>query len=375
MADQSIILSEEFRKIYEKAPGIIAATNGPDHVFSYANESYKSLVGRADLVGKRVSDVLPEIQAQGVVDLLDRVFSTGEPFVGTKMPMDFNLSGEVYPTRRYVSFIYQPVREASGEVSGLFCEGYDATTEVIATERLVAIQDEFSHVARVNAMGMMAATLAHELNQPLAAICAYASASRRLVSQGRNVTAQLMDALQSIDEAALRAGSIIQTMRDHTKRGETTRAGFNLRSVVSESVKLVRAGRCSSGEEFEEEVPADLSVHGNRTQILQVLVNLILNACDASSEHRRNIILISAWRSGPSVIVSVKDTGQGLTAGSARDVFTWVETAKDGGTGLGLAICRSILDAHDGRIWLEDSRSTGSDFRFSVPVGPARHER
>lgn len=373
MSRQKQVMGRFFEKIYDKAPGIIAVTMGSDHVFTYANESYRRLIGREDVVGRRVCDVMPELEAQGVLGLLDRVFSSGEPFVGTRMPMDLKVPGESNVARRYVSFIYQPVRDKNGEISGLFCEGYDATNEVMATERLLAIQEEFSHAARVNAMGMMAATLAHELNQPLTAISAFASAGFRLVNSGDCNTGQLRTALQAIEEAAQRAGSIIRIMRELTKRGGITRAEFDLKPVISEGIRLVRAGGCPTSE-IVDQVSPELSVYGNRTQILQVVVNLIRNACDAGSQSRPNRVSISAWRDGTRIVVSVQDSGCGLSAETARHLFTWTESDKVGGTGLGLAICSTILDGHDGRIWLENSGSEGSDFRFSIPVRQAAQE-
>lgn len=373
MSHQKQVMGRFFEKIYDKAPGIIAVTMGSDHIFTYANESYKRLIGREDVVGRRVCEVMPELEDQGVLALLDRVFSSGEPFVGARMPMDLKVSDESNVTRRYVSFIYQPVRDKNGEISGLFCEGYDATNEVIATERLLAIQEEFSHAARVNAMGMMAATLAHELNQPLMAISAFASAGFRLMNSGDCNTVQLKTALQSIEEAAQRAGSIIRIMRELTRRGGITRAEFDLKSVIGEGIRLVRAGGCPNSE-IVDRVSPELSVYGNRTQILQVVVNLIRNACEAGSQSRPNRVSISAWREATGIVVSVQDSGCGLSAETAHQLFTWSESDKVGGTGLGLAICRTILDGHDGRIWLENSGSEGSDFRFSIPVKQAAQE-
>jgi signal transduction histidine kinase len=370
MPKQETLVGSIYEDIYDRAPGIIAASTGPNHVFTYANASYCRLVGRRDLVGKRVSDAMPELAAQGVLGLLDEVFRTGEPFVGDRVPMEFHIDGQVGLTRKYVSFIYQPLRGSDGAITGLFCEGYDATIEVIATERLEALQEEFSHAARVNAMGMMAATLAHELNQPLAAISSYANACVRLLDQREPDAAHLTTAMHAIDEAAQRAGNIIRIMRDLTKRGGTTKSEFPLHSVVSESIRLVCAGGCSAGE-IAEQVSADLTIYGNRTQILQVLVNLIRNACDAGSKDS-NRITVSAWRDDAKVIVSVRDSGRGLSAEAARNVFTWTESNKNGGTGLGLAICRTILDAHHGHIWLEDSGPGGSDFRFLLPGGSAK---
>lgn len=157
---------QSLHELYDHAPGFIATTTGALHTFEFANASYKRFVGCDDLVGRTVADVMPEIIEQGIITVLDDVYRTGEPFVGSSMQI--KLLNPVTGARdlRSIDVVYQPVRGAKGEIVGLFCEGYEVTARNAAQQIIAALQAQMIHVSRVNAMGTMAATLAHELNQP-----------------------------------------------------------------------------------------------------------------------------------------------------------------------------------------------------------------
>lgn len=365
---------DEFNLLYEKAPGFIAASEGPEHRFTYANASYKNLVGREHLVGERVIDVLPELTEQGVIGLLDQVFATGEPFLAENMPVRFVKDGKRSSQLSYLNFIYQPVRDEHDVVVGLFVEGHDVTAQRLAAEQLSTIQNQIAHTSRVNAMGMMAATLAHELNQPLNAISTYAGASARLVDPTSRHAAGLVEALRGIEEAAQRAGEIIRNVRELTRRGETQKNLFDLKAAVDEAVRLVRAGGCPHAI-IDVLTPADLSVFGDRVQIQQVLMNLMRNGCDASAGVPGARVTINAYSRPGEVVVCVNDMGPGLSAEAAAEIFNWSNTSKAMGTGLGLCISRTIIEAHNGRIWLETSSDLGSQFCFSVPLPAVDGER
>lgn len=364
---------EAFGKIYDNAPGFIAATEGPDHRFVYVNRSYRELVGRHDLVGKRVAEALPEVAEQGFIELLDKVYQTGEPFVGENLPIELRGDADGVCALRYINFVYQPIRRPNGDVIGLFAQGNDSTGEILAKQRLRTFQEEFSHAARVNTMGTMAATLAHELNQPLTAVSAYASATIRMMNNGEPDREVITRALIAIEEATERAGAIIRNIRDLTRRGEIAKSTFDLRTAIAESINLVRAG-LGAGVQITEDVPGAILVEANPTQIMQVIINLVRNACEATEFGRGNCVEVSAWTAANEVIFSVRDHGRGMSAEAAQNIFTWTDSDKEGGTGLGLAICRAILDSHDGRIWLEDASSAGCEFRFSLPRAPRKQD-
>ncbi len=141
---------DRLRELFEQAPGIMCMLRGPDHVFELTNAAYRQLVGHRDLIGKSVREALPDVAGQGFYELLDQVYATGEPFVGRQLPVRLKREPSAAPVTRYVDFIYQPIRDASGQVTGIFVEGSDVTETFEAHEALRAERD-LSHVARVKA--------------------------------------------------------------------------------------------------------------------------------------------------------------------------------------------------------------------------------
>lgn len=351
--------------LYEKAPGFIATSEGPDHHFTFVNASYKRFVGRDALIGFTVAEALPEVVEQGVISILDEVYRTGEPFLGSDMPMKIlNPESGVLESRR-IDVVYQPVRDTSGRITGLFCEGYDVTAKHQAHEALTALQSEMIHVSRINAMGMMAATLAHELRQPLSAIVNY-TAGIRMLEPTANLAGRLVEALQGIDEAAQRAAGVVQHLRELTGRRKPAQTAFDLKLAVEECVRLVRAST-SPEIKFDVQVADVMTLTADRIQLQQVIINLLLNAAAATMHSDRRLVTIIACRQDGTVKVSVADTGTGVTREVAESIFTWSHSSKIDGMGLGLSICRTILEMHGGRIWLEKTDADGSEFSFMVP--------
>ena len=357
----------EFHALYERAPGFIATSQGPEHHITFANASYRAFVGREQLVGLPVAEAIPEIVDQGFITLLDQVYCTGEPFFGKNMPIGFVSQPAGTIEIRYCDFVYQAVRDASNTISGLFCEGYDVTAQREAADKLSALQADLIHVSRVNAMGTMAATLAHELNQPLSAITNYTAGLLRTIDPKVQQADRLLEALQGINEASLRAAEIIRNLRELTRRREPARAAFDLKPAVSECVRLVKATVPPTVQVIED-IPEVLTMAADRVQIQQVVINLLRNACDAVLASERQFVTITAKRQDGNFLVSVIDTGLGVPVEAAERIFSWSDSSKESGMGLGLSICRTIVEAHRGRIWLENSGSHGSEFCFSVPL-------
>ena len=162
--------------LYEHTPGFIALTEGSDHRFTFANAAYQKLVGPRELLGLPVEQVFPELRGQAIFSELDNVYRTGEPFSGAAMPISLQRETGSDLETRFLDFLCQPVREPDGSVSGMFWEGHDVTEQMKGAAQILALQAKLIHLSRVSAMGTMAATLAHELTQPLTAIANYAAA-------------------------------------------------------------------------------------------------------------------------------------------------------------------------------------------------------
>lgn len=362
-------IPEEVRAVYEKTPGFIATGEGPEHRFTFANESYKKFVGIHELEGLTVAEAMPGIAAQGFVAVLDQVFQTGEPYRGENVPFDFVDHDSGQKIRRYADFIYQPIRNENRQIIGIFCEGYDVTERQMAELEVRALQAELFHSSRVNAMGTMATTLAHELNQPLSAIANYSAACLRLIDPQDSRTASLLEAIRAIYDTSQRAGNIIRGLRNLTSRRESSRDIFDLRSTLEEALNLVRSAMSPNITAIMD-VPDDIEIYADAIQIQQVVINLLRNACDAVCDAPTKEIALQALVTESEVEVIVRDTGVGVSAEAAQNIFTWSESSKEGGMGLGLSICRTIVENHRGQIWLQDTSSTGSAFHFSIPRAP-----
>ena len=236
-------------------------------------------------------------------------------------------------------------------------------------ERLRELQMEFTHVSRLTAMGEMAATLAHELNQPLTAIMNYVQAGRRLLNARDIDMVRTTELMSKAADQAQRAGDIIRRLRGFVARGESERRPEDINDVVRDACALALVGARSDGidvtMDLDESLPA---VFIDRVQIQQVLVNLLRNSVDALIEQdRREIRVRTRKNESGAVEVAIADNGPGLATEIAARLFEPFNTSKPDGMGIGLTVCRSIIEEHGGRIWSAPGER-GADFRFTVPL-------
>jgi len=240
--------------------------------------------------------------------------------------------------------------------------------------RLQELQAELMHMSRLTAMGEMASTLAHELNQPLTAIANYLKGARRMLESGGD-TGRLSDAVDKAGEQAIRAGQIIRRLRDFVARGEAERRSASLPKLIEEASALALVG----AKEFDIRVryqldPAADLIMVDEVQIQQVMLNLIRNALESmDGAPRRELTIatdvISESRTGADMArVSVADTGCGISPDVAERLFEPFVTTKAQGMGVGLSISRTIIEAHGGRLWVEDNPGGGAIFRFTLRV-------
>lgn len=234
---------------------------------------------------------------------------------------------------------------------------------------LHARQDEMAQIGRLSTAGEMAAALAHELNQPLLAAIAFTRGAQRLLAAE---PADLdMDKVRgALDRAVAesqRAGDIVRSLREFIGTGRRSRTEESLAALVTESLTVVRHDCARLGIRLTAGVDKSLPpIHVDKVQMAQVILNLVRNAMDALSAGGE--IAVSAERAGGEVIVQVADTGPGLGEEVAEQLFKPFNTSKATGMGLGLTICRSLVEAHGGRLWLERTGPDGTVFRFALPA-------
>jgi two-component system sensor kinase FixL len=247
----------------------------------------------------------------------------------------------------------------------------DLTERQQTEARLQELQSELVHISRLTAMGEMASTLAHELNQPLSAIANYLKGSRRLLEGAADEkSAAMRDALDKAGDQAMRAGHIIRRLRDFVARGETERRVESITKLVEEASALALVGVKDLGirVQFQFNPEIDLVI-ADRVQVQQVLLNLIRNAMDAmETSQTRDLVVAIAPADGGHVRISVTDSGSGISPEIAEQLFQPFITTKRHGMGVGLSISRAIVEAHNGRIWVEANPTGGTVFHFTLAV-------
>ncbi|MGH6908694.1 MAG: PAS domain-containing sensor histidine kinase [Phenylobacterium sp.] len=317
-----------------------------------------------DAIGQNVSMLMPEPHRSAHDGYLQRYYRTGERRI-------IDIERVVLGQRRDGDTF--PMELAVGEMRtdrGRFFTGFvrDLSERQAGEARVQALQSELVHMSRVTAMGEMASAIAHELNQPLSAINNYLMGSKRMLARPSPDPARLAEALGKAGEQALRAGEIIRRLREFAARGETERRIESLRSIVEEASALALVGAREKGVtvSFDYDLEADL-VLADRVQIQQVVVNLIRNAMDAMDETPRRDLAITVARGEPGMaLVSVADTGPGVSPEIEAELFRPFITTKAEGMGVGLSISRTIVESHGGRIWAEPTPGGGATFRFSL---------
>ncbi|WP_236025020.1 PAS domain S-box protein [Arenibaculum pallidiluteum] len=320
----------------------------------------------AEVVGRNVSSLMPEPYRTGHDGYMNRYLATGERrIIGI---------GRIVVGQRKDGSTF-PMELAVGEISTggrrLFTGFVRDLTERQETEkRLQDLQGELLHVSRISAMGQLASALAHELNQPLTAVINYVKAAKRFVQASGLPGAER--AIETMDKAmgqASRAGGIIRGLRAFIEKGRNETATEDLNRVVEEAAALALIGVRESAARTRLRLhPEPLCVQVDKIQIQQVVINLMRNAIEAmGASERRELTVETRPAADGGVLITVSDTGPGLAPDVAEKLFQPFVTTKEKGMGLGLSICRSIANAHGGRLWPEPTPGGGVTFHLSIP--------
>jgi two-component system sensor kinase FixL len=356
------------RSILQTIPDAMIVIDGQG-IMQFFSTAAERLFGWAEqeAVGQNVSVLMPEPDSSRHDGYIARYRTTSDPHIigigrivtgkrrdGTTFPMHLSI-GEM---------------QSGGEP---YFTGFvrDLTEHQRTQAQLQELQSDLVHVSRLTAMGEMATALAHEINQPLAAISNYMNGSRRLLAGSRDPNTQKIEnALDRASEQALRAGQIIRRLRDFVSRGESEKRVESLSRLLEEASALGLAGAREQNVQlrFSLDPDADL-VLADRVQIQQVLVNLFRNALEAMAQsQRRELVVTNTSIADDMIEVEVSDTGSGFRDGVIPNLFQTFFTTKETGMGVGLSISRSIIEAHGGRMWAESNASGGATFRFTLPA-------
>jgi len=321
----------------------------------------------AEAIGRNVHILMPEPYHREHDGYIHRYLDTGEKRI-------IGIDRVVVGRRKDGSTF--PMKLAVGEMKSggkTFFTGFvrDLTEREQSQARLQEAQSELARLARLNELGEMASTLAHELNQPLAAIANYTQGCVRLLRDMDDAVAvRLRDALEETARQSLRAGGIIRHLREFVTRGETQKEAEDIRKLIEEAGALALVGSRERGVRSVFDFSPDLAmVMVDRIQIQQVLINLMRNAMEAMRDSERRELLVRAAPDGDGMVtVEVSDTGPGISDEIAARLFQPFVTSKPGGMGIGLSISRRIVQAHGGDLSAVRNAEEGATFRFQLPV-------
>ncbi len=338
-----------------------------DDRFRYVNPAFANMLGspREQLIG---ADPRRWVHAS---DLDSANAATRSRLKGEQTHIPYTVRG----VRNDGSLIWMEVLSTRFEDEGkpaLFGTVLDVTEQRMAEQEIEHLRQIMAHVARVKTLGELATSLAHELNQPLTAILTNARAGFRMMNDGRVKINEIGKILEDIAADGQRGGEIIRRMREPLKRGNLKAELLNMNDLIQDIQTLVRKEAQLSGTTLElVELPGLPKVKGDRTQLQQVLLNLIVNALESVKDPacQQRWIEVRTLIDGDSrVKILVSDSGPGISKKARAHLFEPFYTTKPEGLGVGLSICRDIVEAHGGSLWEEDRQPQGATFVFTLPA-------
>ena len=371
LADDAVKEREaRLHSILETVPDAIVLIDENGTVESFSSAASRLFGYSSDaVVGKNVKMLMPSPYREKHDGYLAHYRDTGERKVIGKgrIVVGLRSDGSTFPMELAVG-------EVLGQKRRLFTGFVRDLTERRGTEqRLQELQSELLHVSRLSAMGQMSAAIAHEINQPLTAITNYVKAAQRMlesVGDNSRPVAAAKDAMGKAAAQSIRAGAIIQRLRDFVEKRESERTQENLNKTVEESLALGFVGAAHSNVKVKLALePAIPHVIIDKVQIQQVLINLIRNSIEAMVDAERRELMISTGFEGAGFAkVIIRDTGPGLSPDVLEKLFQPFVTTKDKGMGIGLTISQSIIEAHGGTIGVVQDGHRGATFRIILPL-------
>ena len=357
-----------FRQVVESAPNAIVMS-GPTGRIEMVNAQTERVFGytRDELLGKPIEMLVPEryrpnhpeLRKSFFADPVSRPMGAGRDLYGLKK------DGSEFP----VDIGLNPIETDEGTM--VLSAIVDISARKRMEARIHAINDQLTHMNRVATVGELSSSIAHELKQPLAAIVVNANAGLRWLANERPDLDESRAALNAIVSAGHRAGEIIDSLRSMFKKGSQEKIPVQIDDVIQNVLALTRVELERKGIVIQTELTRPLPlVIGHDGQLQQVISNLVRNAVEAMnsvSPHARVLRVKSAFHDSEGVLVSIEDSGTGIDPENLDRIFEAFFTTKSEGMGMGLAICRSIIEAHDGRLWASPGRR-GSVFNVLLPA-------
>jgi PAS domain S-box-containing protein len=366
LAERNLLQSEQRLRLITNALPVLIAYVDSDQRYQFNNDAYTAWFGISpkEAFGRTIREVIGETFYSSIIPYMQRALS-GEH---VRYAQDVVLKGG---RKVSIEAIYVPDIDEKKSVRGFYVLVMDVTERNIAQQESKRLQDELMHASRITTMGELAGTLAHEINQPLSAIMSNAQAARRYLNAPTPELGEIQEILNDIVKEDARAGEVINRLRTLLKKSKTDFEPLDLNLIFKEVVRLLRSDVVIRDINLSTELDTRLPlVRGDRIQLQQVALNLILNAFEATNEQPRGQrrVLIRTWQKDSEILAAVSDNGSGIPAEETEEIFKPFYTTKPQGLGMGLSISRSIINRHQGRIWVENNSDGGAAFHFSFPV-------
>jgi two-component system, LuxR family, sensor kinase FixL len=366
--------ANQFRSILATVPDPMIVIDDAGKILSFSAAAERLFgFAEAEVRGSNVSMLMPSPDREQHDGYIGRYLATGQPrIIGTgRVVVGERRDGSTFPMELAVG---EAITDGERIFTGFI---RDLTEKQAAEEHIETLRADLIHVARVSAMGTMASTLAHELNQPITAVANYVQGVRDLLEKPHpDDLPMIRDALDDARNEALRAGNIVRRLREFVSRGEVEKSVVDLPTLIDEASKLALIGAREKGIKvtFDIDVRAT-PVLVDKVQTQQVLINLIRNAIEAMTPSPLRELTVSSRAVAQAMVqITVADTGPGVAPAIVENLFNAFNTSKNEGMGLGLSICRTIVEANGGRIWMEPRPGGGTQFHFTIPHAQAEEQ-
>ena len=355
---------QRLHDLFMQAPALITVLRGPDHIFELANPRYMQNVGEyRNIKGKPFREAMPELARQGLAELLDTVYETGEPFIGNEFRTQLDRKGDGTLEEAYFNFVYQPSYNARAEIDGVLVYGVDVTEQVKARQRIEELsqqKDEFIGIA------------SHELKTPVTSIKGYAQLlERRFRKAGDESSAEL---LKKMDTQLDKLTTLIADLLDITKieSGKLLfhPSVFDFNELIKEIAEEMQ--HTTTKHSIVLHLSSSVTLYADRDRIGQVLINLLTNAIKYSPA--ADTITVKTVHQDEAIITSVQDYGIGIPSEKQQHIFERFFRVEGEtqiiypGLGLGLYISAEFVKRHNGSIWVESEEGKGTTFSFSLPL-------
>jgi PAS domain S-box-containing protein len=399
------------RKLFDQAPGFLAVLKGPLHQYVLVNQAYRKLIGEREVIGKNVREALPEITGQGYFELFDRVYATGEPFVGRGMRVVLQVEAGKPPAERYVDFVFQPVTEVDGSISGILIQGHDITDQQVAEQKMAdyraqleallsertalltrtqaehaQTQAQLEHVQKLESLGRLTGGIAHDFNNLLQVMSNSLLLLKRAVADQPNAQRWIETATNAVGSGAKLTGQLLAFARRQPLEPRTLNVGAQVKGMDD----LLR--RALGGAiEVETVIAGGLwNTHADPAQLENALLNLAINARDAMEGQGRltieasNAMLDADYTSGQQdlkagqyVLIAVSDTGCGMPPEVIEKAFEpfFSTKAPSKGTGLGLSMVYGFVKQSGGHVKIYSEVGEGSTVKIYLPRSHQAEDR